>query len=551
MKNKKPARRSKNPAGKIPPEPGAKSRKTKDAENPEHRENALIRSGKKFKKIPENFLERLIDTIPNPVFYKDTEGKYLGCNRAFEDYTGISKDNLTGKSDYDIAPKHLADAYFAKDKALLENLGKQIYESKVKYADGTMRDVIFYRAAFEKSDNAIGGIVGVMLDITDRKRLEKQLQQSQKIEAVGRLAAGIAHDFNNILTAVIGYANLIQMKMGYNDPMRNIVDQILVLTDRAESLTKNLLTFSSEQTNAIEAIDINEVILNLEKFLKGIIGENIDFRTEISERELPIMADSSQMEQVIMNLLTNARDSMPRGGLLRIKTEMAKIDREFMDRYGYGKEGMYALISISDTGTGMDDLIKESIFEPYFTTKDVGKGTGLGLSISYSIIKQHSGYISVESEKGRGTTFRIYLPLAGNKHGLFKSASPLGGAGTVLVAEDDNEVRSLIKNLLREYGYDVIEALDGEDAVKKFFENRNSIDLMLLDIVMPKKGGRAVYKEIAESAPDAKAIFMSGYPSYIAFQFDKEALDNAVFVSKPVAPTELLRKMKEVLSKQQ
>lgn len=552
MKSKNSTKKKRKPISKIQPKCVTLKDKIKVSASQEQTENVLRESEEKFKKLAENFLERLIDTIPNPVFYKDIEGKYRGCNRAFEDYIGITKDKLIGKSDYDIAPKNLADIYFAKDKALLDNPGKQIYESQVQYADGTIHDVVFYRASFEKADSVLGGLVGVMLDITDRKRLEKQLQQSQKIEAVGHLAAGIAHDFNNILTAIIGYANLLQMKMKDDDPLKNSIDQILVLTDRAESLTKNLLTFSSDQTVALEAIDMNEVVLNLEKFLARVIGENIEFKTEISERELPVMADSSQIEQVLMNLSTNARDSMPKGGLLKIKTEMIEMDREFLDKNGYGKEGMYALISISDTGMGMDDLIKESIFEPFFTTKDVGKGTGLGLSVVYGIIKQHNGYINVESEKGKGTTFRIYLPLVKGRYGLGKpseSAAQLGGTETVLVAEDDNEVRSLIKKLLREYGYNVIEAFDGDNAVKKFFENKDSIDLILLDIIMPKKGGKDVYREITASVPNVKAIFMSGYPSYIAFQFDKEALDNAVFVSKPIVPTELLKKIKEVLNK--
>lgn len=552
MKSKNSTKKSKKPISKIQPKRVTLKDKIKVSASQEQTENVLRESEEKFKKLAENFLERLIDTIPNPVFYKDVEGKYRGCNRAFEGYIGITKDKLIGKSDYDIAPKNLADIYFAKDKALLDNPGKQIYESQVQYADGTIHDVVFYRASFEKADSVLGGLVGVMLDITDRKRLEKQLQQSQKIEAVGHLAAGIAHDFNNILTAIIGYANLLQMKMKDDDPLKNSIDQILILTDRAESLTKNLLTFSRDQTVALEAIDMNEVVLNLEKFLARVIGENIEFKTEISERELPVMADSSQIEQVLMNLSTNARDSMPKGGLLKIKTEMIEMDREFLDKNGYGKEGIYALISISDTGMGMDDLIKESIFEPFFTTKEMGKGTGLGLSVVYGIIKQHNGYINVESEKGKGTTFRICLPLVKGRYGLgkpSKSAAQLGGTETVLVAEDDNEVRSLIKKLLREYGYNVIEAFDGDNAVKKFFENKDSIDLILLDIIMPKKGGKDVYREIIASSPNVKAIFMSGYPSYIAFQFDKEALDNAVFVSKPVVPTELLKKIKEVLNK--
>jgi CheY-like chemotaxis protein/two-component sensor histidine kinase len=321
------------------------------------------------------------------------------------------------------------------------------------------------------------------------------------------------------------------------------------LSDRAANLTQGLLALSRKQIINLRPLNINETIRNVEGLLLRIIGEDIELKTLLTDRKVTIMADAGQLEQVLLNLATNARDAMPDGGQLTIETEVMQLDCEFRRTHGFGKPGTYVLISESDTGEGMDDKTKEKMFEPFFTTKEVGKGTGLGLSIVYGIVKQHDGYINVYSERGRGTTFKIYLPLIkaepdGEK--METVSSPEKGEETLLFAEDDNEVRAFTREVLVEYGYAVIEASDGEDAIKKFEENGDKIQLLLLDVIMPKKNGKEVYEEIKKVKPDVKVLFMSGYTADVIHKkgIVEEGLD---LILKPVSPTVLLNKIRAML----
>src|SRR3990172_4533599 len=395
---------------------------------------------------------------------------------------------------------------------------------------------------------------GMITDITDRKQLEAQLIHAQKMEAVGTLTGGIAHDFNNSLTAIIGYGNILKLRMNADDPLRNNVDQILASSERAANLTRSLLVFSRKQQTSLRPINLNETINRVGKLVKRLLGEDIEHTVTLTDRELTVMADSSQIEQVIINFATNARDAMPGGGSFMITTKPAELDNEFIKIYGYGKQGSYALITVTDTGTGMDKRTLERIFEPFFTTKDVGKGTGLGLSTVYGIIKQHNGYITCSSEPGRGTMFKIHLPTVKPQSDIKNARSErpdvlslTGGEETVLIAEDDAEVRRVIKSLLEDFGYTVIEAEDGEAAVATFMKNRDKIHLLLFDVIMPKKNGREAYEEIKKVKPDVKCIFTSAYASKIVQE--KGILEGAAnFLSKPVSPPDLLNKVREVLN---
>lgn len=395
---------------------------------------------------------------------------------------------------------------------------------------------------------------GVMVDITERNMLEDQLRQSQKMEALGTLTSGVAHDFNNILTAIIGYGNLLQMKINKDDPLKVYIDQILSSAERAVNLNQSLLAFSRKQIINPQPVKLNDIVRRAEKLLMRLIGEDIEFKTMMSE-EITIFADSGQIEQVLMNLCTNARDAMPKGGLLTIETGSMRLDAEFIRTHGYGETGTYAVISVTDTGTGMDKTTVERIFEPFFTTKEMGRGTGLGLAIAYGIVKQHNGYINVYSEPDSGTTFRIYLPVFEPHSDIpvrlpetSDSVEITGGTETVFLAEDDPDVRGFTKELLTEYGYKVVEAADGEDAVLRFAENRDSIRLVILDVVMPKKNGREVYNEILKTAPDMKALFMSGYAS--SYIQKKGIIDEGLnFMHKPVSPADFLKKVRELLDK--
>ena len=386
----------------------------------------------------------------------------------------------------------------------------------------------------------------VIEDITERKKLEEQLQRIQKMEAIGTLAGGIAHDFNNILTAIIGYGNLLKLKMGEDSRCKKDIDEILAAAERATHLTQSLLAFSRKQVISPKPTDINEIVKQIGKLLKRIIGEDIELQTTLCDQELIVMADGGQLEQVLINLATNARDAMPNGGLLTIRSERIEIT----ETHDYVKPGAYAVVSFSDTGNGMDEATRRRIFEPFFTTKEIGKGTGLGLSIVYGIVKQHNGEISVTSEPGKGTIIKLYFELVKSKSEKTEPvpvAPMIGGSATILIAEDDDTVRKLAKEFLENYGYTVIEAVDGEDAVARFSENRERIQLLLFDVVMPKKNGKEAYEEIRKLNGDVPVIFSSGYTADIINK--RGILEAGVnFLQKPVTPRRLLAIVHEVLA---
>ncbi len=400
------------------------------------------------------------------------------------------------------------------------------------------------------SQHQIIGLIHVVRDITDRKKLEDQLRHAQKMEAIGTLTGGIAHDFNNILTAIIGYAGILRMDMDKDDPSRVNLDQILASSERAANLIQSLLAFSRKQVSNPEPLNICESIKSIEKLLLRVIGENIELKTVLAGG-LIVMADLVQIDQVMINLGTNARDAMPDGGTLIIKTEPVELDREFIALHGYGEQGRYAIISVTDTGIGMDEKRRERIFEPFFTTKEVGKGTGLGLAIVYGIIKQHRGYITCYSEPGKGTTFKIYLPIIKSEIKEMKEVEipeHINVTETVLLAEDEVEVRKLTKQMLEGDGYQVIEAVDGEDAVNKFMENKDKINLLLFDVIMPKMNGKEAYDRIKKIQPGIKILLTSGYPADF---INEEAIyeKRLNFVPKPISPTTLLKKVREALNK--
>jgi signal transduction histidine kinase len=400
--------------------------------------------------------------------------------------------------------------------------------------------------------------LAVIIDITERReaeekqqKLQAQLLQAQKMEAVGQLAGGIAHDFNNILTAIIGYGNLLSMKTANDEVHRPYIDHILSAANRAASLTQGLLAFSRKQIINPQPVTVNAIIEQVQKLLHRIIGEDIELRTVLTGEDTTVMADTGQIEQVLINLAANARDAMPNGGQLTIETRPAEIGSEYLRAHGYGKAGKYILISVSDSGEGMDERTLDRIFEPFFTTKEVGKGTGLGLAIVYGSIKQHNGYINVSSEPGRGTTFTIYLPLLKAEARPATAAEPApppkGGTETILLAEDDAVLRDLARGMLEEFGYTVIEAVDGEDAIEKFRANQDSIQLLILDVIMPKKNGREVFEEVKKMKSGTKVLFTSGYPANIIQK--KGILEAGInFIVKPHRPQELLRKIRAVLN---
>jgi len=350
----------------------------------------------------------------------------------------------------------------------------------------------------------------------------------------------------------MGYGSMVMDKLEAGSPSQEQMNEVLTAAERAAALTKRLLVFSRKQAVEVKSININELILGLQKMLGRIIRENIDFNLALADRQLMVLADAGQIEQALMNLAGNARDAMPEGGRLTIGTGLQELDDEYVAAYGYGKPGRYALITVADTGQGMDEETKEKIFEPFFTTKGIGEGTGLGLAISYGIIKQHDGYIKVYSELGKGTEFKIYLPLIEGAVVLEKNTetpAPVeGGNETILVAEDDASLRKLTRITLESYGYSVITAEDGEDAITKFMENRERISLALIDMIMPKKNGKEVGEAIIKVSPRTKILFASGYT--IDINMTKElAKVGFDLILKPVQPRALLKKVREILDR--
>ncbi|WP_129127631.1 PocR ligand-binding domain-containing protein [Geomonas oryzae] len=388
--------------------------------------------------------------------------------------------------------------------------------------------------------------------LAERIHLEEQLRQSQKMEAVGQLAGGVAHDFNNILQVITGYGNMLKMNETLSRKEQEWVDHILSSSERAAQLTQGLLTFSRKQVIHLEPVDLNEVIENFKKFILRVIGEDIHLKTVTYGDRLIVNADVGQLEQVLINLATNARDSMPKGGMLTIETGLQAVESPIDHESGRTELGSYAVVTVSDSGTGMDEETRKRIFEPFYTTKEVGKGTGLGMAIVYGIVKQHNGIINVYSEPGHGTTFRIYLPVQEARSEtdvpVAQMEAPRGGSETILLAEDDAEVRSLVVSILSQFGYDVIQAVDGQDVVEQFAANRERVAMILMDMIMPKKNGKEAYEEISLLQPGVKVLYSSGYTADF-IQNRGVSEEGIELIMKPVRPMELLRKVREVLDR--
>ena len=510
------------------------------------------------------FLETIIDHSPLSMWVLDNKGTLVHMNQASRELFHVTDEEVIGK--YNVFEDNIVE------KQGIIPLARAVFEQgerahfTIDY-DTTRFQSIYIKEALQmvleitvspilNSEKRVALVVVQCLDITDRVQAEKekeilqtQLNQSQKMEAIGILAGGIAHDFNNILTALLGYGTLLRTKISEKDPSHVYIDQILSASQKAASLIHGLLAFSRQQPIALSPTRINNIVKNTEKLLSRIISEDITLKTVLADDDITIMADETQIDQILFNLVTNSRDAMSSGGTITIETTLVEVDDQFKHFHGYGEAGAYGRLAISDTGIGMDEVTLKRIFDPFFTTKEVGKGTGLGLSTVYGIVKQHNGFITVYSEPGIGTIFHIYLPVAQKIIEDRKSDAvlPKGGRETVLVAEDNKAVRELMRDVLIEYGYTVIEAVDGIDAIEKF-KKTDKVDLLILDSIMPGKNGREVYNEISQIRPRIKVLFTSGYTRDTIL--DKGIEDKKfAFLSKPMSPDGLLEKVREVLDK--
>jgi len=495
-------------------------------------------------KLAEEKWHSLFNNLPGGSFTVNSNYIIEDVNDVLCAVTGYSREELVGQLCGIICPKgpHLCPIF---------DLGKERIdndETAVKARDGRHVPIIKSARRIPVGNREI--IVENFQDITDRKHLEEQLRHAQKMDAIGQLAGGVAHDFNNMLTAIIGYGNLLQRKTTNTPSLGKYVDNIIYSAEKAANLTSNLLAFSRKQPVKLQPVLLNDIVNRSRELLSRLVRENIKLRV-ITGGNCVVHADSVQIEQIMMNLVTNARDAMPDGGRLTITSERIILDEKFIRTNGYGKLGPFARISVTDTGLGMDGKIRERIFEPFFTTKNTGKGTGLGLAIVYGIIKQHSGYIDVHSKPGKGTTFRIYLPVIQEnivREETPEISAPPIGSETILLAEDDPMVRNLAKSVLEEFGYQVIEAKDGAEAVEKFLTHISSIQLLLFDVMMPEKNGKEAYNEIKKAHPEIKALFMSGYTDDILSNSGIHE-ENPNLIAKPFTQNILLQKVREVLDK--
>jgi PAS domain S-box-containing protein len=510
-------------------------------------EPKIIRAALQKAHEDKSRLEAIMASMGDGLSIQDTDFIILYQNTIFKDLRG------------DHVGEHCYTAYENKDQVCegcpiaMAFRDGGIHKAERSAAMG--KGMLYVEATASPLRDLQGNIVaGIELvrDVTDQKKLEAQLRHAQKMEAIGTLAGGIAHDFNNILSIIKGYGEMVMDALEAGNPSRADMNEVLTAADRAADLARRLLIFSRKEVIEVKPLNINALLLGLQKMLVRMIRESIDLNLNLSGKPLIVQADAGQIEQVLMNLAVNARDAMFEGGRLTISTSLEEVDEAFVAAYGYGAPGKYVLITVSDTGSGMDAKTRKRIFEPFFTTKGVGEGTGLGLSMVYSILKQHNGYIKVYSEPGEGTVFNIYLPLAEettSTDGKLEEIVPVkGGNETILVAEDDDSLRRLIKNILESLGYQVIAAKDGEEGITKFMENRERISLVLLDMIMPKKSGKEVSEVIRKANPGMKILFSSGYSEGIikSNELTAAAFD---FIQKPFQSRDLLIQVRMILDR--
>jgi PAS domain S-box-containing protein len=498
----------------------------------------------------------ILEHQPVGIALIDKGGKHQYLNPEFTNITGYTLEDIAaGRDWFDKAfpdpsyRKEVIDIW-KRDRLSEKNMSTD-REFIITCKDGQIRYIEFRTTHLnDYSINVLTDITGQKQAKEEKEKLQTQLFHTQKIESIGQLAGGIAHDFNNILSAIMGYAEILKMKIGKDDPMRRYAEQILASSEKAANLTQSLLTFSRKQAVELKPHKINILIKSMEKMLRRLLTEDIELEVMLENIEMTVMADKTQIDQVLMNLTANARDAMPKGGKLVIETKRVKPDIGFLQMHGYVEEGEYVLISIKDTGIGMDKKTKEQIFDPFFTTKEVGKGTGLGLSMAYGIIKQHNGFIDAYSDPGVGATFFIYIPTikTTEEKPEAETREIEGGTETILVAEDNAELRELAVMMLGMAGYTVIDAVDGEEAVRKFQEHKDNVDILIFDVIMPKKNGKEAYEEIKKINPHIKVLFTSGYTREVVI--NKGIHDNMVnFIQKPLSSYDLLNKVREILDK--
>jgi PAS domain S-box-containing protein len=494
-------------------------------------------------------LQAVIDASPLAIIRVDPGGSVVNWNRAAERIFGWKQEEVLNRS----LPRIPDEASSPFRELLSGNDGSEPlvgHETRRRRKDGKMVDLRVWTAPLRSAAGGIRGNIAIVADFTEQLQLEQQLTQAQKMEAIGRLAGGVAHDFNNVITIISGYGHMLFEGNKDKPDLREAAQEVLKASDRAATLAGQLLAFSRRQVIQPKLLDLNTVVRDIERMLARVIGEDIELRTVLDPDAGPVRADPGQLEQVLLNLVVNARDAMPACGKLTLETANVDLGEAYARIHAGVEAGPYVMLAVSDTGTGMDAETRAHMYEPFFTTKERGKGTGLGLSTVYGIVKQHGGDIWVYSEPGRGTTFKIYLPRVGVAAAAEEPSKAVApsptGTETVLLVEDEGGVRKLIRDVLDQHGYQVLEAASGEGALEASETYEGRIDLLVTDLVMPGMNGRDLAEALVLLRPELKVLYLSGYTDHVAFT--QEAIEqSAQFLEKPFSPETLAQKIRDVL----
>ncbi len=496
-----------------------------------------------------HFIQKLIDSVPNPIYYKDVNGVYLGCNKAFESFVNRKREAIVGRTVHDLLPARTASQYHDKDVELLDNPKlHQVHESSLKDARGNLHHMIVNKVAFFRKDGQVAGLLGIATDVTEQKKLEDRVRQSQKMDALGSLAGGIAHDFNNILSAIIGYSELSLDYQGSGKELKKYIQEILKAGNRAKDLVRQILTFSRQAENELKPVQIDLIVNEALKLLRASLPSTITIDQRI-ESEASVISDPTQIHQIMMNLGANAAHAMETdGGVLNVSLEAVYMDDQYTREHPDLTTGRYLRLTFSDTGTGIPEEIRDRIFDPFFTTKDHSKGTGLGLAVVHGIVRRIGGAITVYSETGKGTTFNIFLPVADTDEAPQAPLEtvPPRGDERILFVDDEPAVADTSKRILESLGYQVEIRTDSHEALELFKTQPNAFDLIITDMTMPEMTGDRLAEAVLDVRPNIPVILCTGFSATID-EIKAKAIGVRAFVAKPMLKVEIAHLIRRIL----